>query len=302
MWWADAPGSDAVLPTPEAAGAAPSYFQDLEDGDSLSTQVSRDFLNMLMLEVVNVILAAGISLSKTSYTQLRDAIKFLATGGVIHALDVGAANAYVINPTQALGAYVEGVTFSIHFLHANTGASTLNVSALGAQAITRADGSPLQAADIPANGEGLVIYDGTNFQLLDKLVGSATTLVAGTVALASASMVQAGTDATHAVTSAAMALSAKIQTLADGSTVNWPMDQGYGAKWTLAAAHALTLSGYQEGLTYALEVFPANHAPGWPGSIDWGQGGVPPTLSSGSYDISLRCVDAAAPRFKGSWN
>lgn len=68
-----------------------------------------------------------------------------------YAVDSGAANAYVATVGASyLTAYTDGLTLKVKAGAANTGASTLNLNALGAKAILRADGTALLAADIKA--------------------------------------------------------------------------------------------------------------------------------------------------------
>lgn len=83
-----------------------------------------------------------------------------------YLLDVGAANAYVCTPTPAWTAYTAGISLQFKASATNTGASTINVSALGAQAIKNPDGSALVAGQIQSGGIYSLQYDGTNFQLL----------------------------------------------------------------------------------------------------------------------------------------
>ncbi len=81
----------------------------------------------------------------------------------------GSANTYAIAPSPAIAAYAAGQQF--HFIAANgsTGASTLNVSSLGTRNIY-VQGSAISGASITTAGITSVIYDGTQFQLMnDKL-------------------------------------------------------------------------------------------------------------------------------------
>ena len=81
----------------------------------------------------------------------------------------GSANTYAIAPSPAIAAYAAGQQF--HFIAANgsTGASTLNVSSLGTKNIY-VQGSAVSGASITTAGITSVIYDGTQFQLMnDKL-------------------------------------------------------------------------------------------------------------------------------------
>jgi len=95
----------------------------------------------------------------------------------IFAVDSGAADAYVATLTTPITLYVAGQRFDLLISNTNTGASTLNVSALGAVNITRINGDALQANDLVAGQIASFEYDGTNFQLLTparRLLGTQT--------------------------------------------------------------------------------------------------------------------------------
>lgn len=89
-------------------------------------------------------------------------------------------NTYAATPTPAVAAYVAGQTYFINFANANTGAATLNFNALGAKNITKNGTATLIAGDIPAGGIGIVVYDGTEFQLLNPFNESTYFVAAGT--------------------------------------------------------------------------------------------------------------------------
>lgn len=73
-------------------------------------------------------------------------------GSLVYAADTGAADAYVIDPTPAIPAYVVGQVFRILVAHANaTTIPTLAVSGLTAGVIEWPDGVALAAGDLPAN-------------------------------------------------------------------------------------------------------------------------------------------------------
>lgn len=77
------------------------------------------------------------------------------------AVDGGAANAYVVSvATDRITAYTDGLQLTVRTANASTGASTINVNALGAKSIVRSDGSPLQAGDILANNPFEITYNG----------------------------------------------------------------------------------------------------------------------------------------------
>jgi hypothetical protein len=116
--------------------------------------------------------------------------------------DSGSADAYVITPLPALTAYASGARFSFIAENACTGATTINVSALGTKAI-QLRGSALTGIEIGAAKLVTVEYSAGAFQIVSgspAAVSSAT--VAGVVELATVAEVLTGTDTSRAVTAA----------------------------------------------------------------------------------------------------
>lgn len=84
-----------------------------------------------------------------------------------YAPDTGAANAYVVTLSPALGAYTTGVLVQFKATNANTTASTVNVNGLGVKTIKKNDGATdLVANDIKIGQIVSLEYDGTNFQMV----------------------------------------------------------------------------------------------------------------------------------------
>jgi hypothetical protein len=77
----------------------------------------------------------------------------------------GTANAITGNATPNPSAYAAGQRFTFVAASANTGAVTLNVSGLGAVAVTRNGATALVAGEIQAGAITTVTYDGTRFQI-----------------------------------------------------------------------------------------------------------------------------------------
>ena len=133
MYQYDDPSCVASLPAPAAAGT-PGYFTD---GNPVSGQaptiLTADYMNSLMLELLNVVKAAGITPGKTVYDQLLSAIRRIGQNTVVLA-DVGTANAYAaVNGTPLVAAtWVDGVVQAVKIAHTNTGASTYAPDGLAA--------------------------------------------------------------------------------------------------------------------------------------------------------------------------
>lgn len=101
---------------------------------------------------------------------------------LVTGTDGGAANAYTLTPAQALLAYTTKMLAVFVPTAPNTGATTLNISGLGAKEVVSVAGVPLVAGDITAGRYYTAFYDGTRFRLdnvtqnyVDQLV------IAGTV-------------------------------------------------------------------------------------------------------------------------
>lgn len=64
--------------------------------------------------------------------------------------------------------------FVVKFTNANSGASTLNINAIGAKSLVKTDGTALSSGDIDAGSVHLLSYDGTNLQVLSLGGGGST--------------------------------------------------------------------------------------------------------------------------------
>lgn len=102
-------------------------------------------------------------------------------GSLVYAVDSGAADAYVISLSPAITAYAAGQKFTFKATNANTGASTLNVNALGVKTIKKHNDQDLAAGDIEAGQIVEVEYDGTNLQMLSQLGNAPTSGISNVV-------------------------------------------------------------------------------------------------------------------------
>ena len=92
-----------------------------------------------------------------------------------YAADSGTANAYVVTLTGVSTTYSAGLRIQFKAGAANTGASTLNVNGGGTKNITFQDASALSAGTIAANAIVDVMYDGTQFLLMNDPAGTVGT-------------------------------------------------------------------------------------------------------------------------------
>ena len=127
-----------------------------------------------------------------------------------YLVDTGAANAYIVTfPASQTATLTAGLIIQFKASAANTGASTINPSGLGATAITKNGATALAAGDIPAGAVVTVIFDGTQFQLQGIPVLSAVKQIQ------SISASVAGNDLT--ISASALSLDFRSATLTSGT-------------------------------------------------------------------------------------
>ena len=116
------------------------------------------------------------SLISNTNTAIRNYIfpdKNITVAGIEDIQGAAAINAtasgtdtYTATIVPTITALTAGMEFTIQFTNANTGASTLNLNALGAIALVKSGATALVTGDISANQRLKVNYDGTNFQII----------------------------------------------------------------------------------------------------------------------------------------
>lgn len=127
-------------------------------------------------------------------------------GTLTHLTSVSGTDTITASAPIGLSAYATGQKFSFVSAGANTGAVTLNINSIGAKSVTKDGTTALAADDILSGAVCVVVYDGTQFQLVTtKSVPAASETVAGRVELATAAEVSTGTDTTRAVVPATLA-------------------------------------------------------------------------------------------------
>lgn len=77
----------------------------------------------------------------------------------------GGTTTYTLTPSVAITAYATGQEFVIKMNATNTGASTINVSGLGAKSLTKGGATALSASDLLIDAVYKIVYDGTQFQV-----------------------------------------------------------------------------------------------------------------------------------------
>lgn len=106
----------------------------------------------------------GVGLA-TASTDAATLANIQAGTGIYVATVGGTADVITLSPSPAITAYAAGQTFKFIASGANTTNVTVNVSGLGAKAITKNGTTALVAADIPSGMMVEITYDGTRFIL-----------------------------------------------------------------------------------------------------------------------------------------
>lgn len=88
----------------------------------------------------------------------------------------GVADTYTWACPQTLSAYYDGLAICVDINATSTGASTINVDSLGAKTIKKHNDQDIAAGDLEAGGKYILVYDGTNFQVVSLLANAPGTL------------------------------------------------------------------------------------------------------------------------------
>lgn len=100
--------------------------------------------------------------------------------------------------SPALTAYTAGQMFAFVAANTNTGAVTININSLGAKAITKTGNTALSAGDLTANYLFVIVYDGTQFQVVGVSATTFTNLTISGVLTLSGAGVQLTSSGTGA--------------------------------------------------------------------------------------------------------
>ena len=92
-------------------------------------------------------------------------------------------NTMTATASIGMSAYATGQRFFFVAPATNTGACTLNINSIGIKSITKSGTTALVAGDIASGAIVQVVYDGTQFQLLNPISTPVSTFSAGTTGL-----------------------------------------------------------------------------------------------------------------------
>ena len=103
-------------------------------------------------------------------------------------LTVSGTDTITASGSPTVASYVTGASYYFSPANTNTGAATINIDSLGAKSITKNGSVALTSGDLTAGRIAVVVYDGTQFQLISSTVNpilSNSNTVVGTSALSS---------------------------------------------------------------------------------------------------------------------
>lgn len=110
----------------------------------------------------------GQATAQACYASVTD----VQNGTLVSLSAVAGADTITATAPFTVAAYAGGQGFRFLAAASNTGPATINISGLGAKAITKTGSTPLNAGDIAINSINEIVYDGTQFQLIGARQGS----------------------------------------------------------------------------------------------------------------------------------
>jgi hypothetical protein len=144
-------------------GSNDTWFKDCSSSSSDDgTTLPADFFNDTLAQLRTVFANAGI-VRNNADDMLWRAIQSV---GLRYAVDTGAANAMAVSCTPPVAALAPGLAIAIKAAHDVTGACTLVVDGLATKSVTFPGLAALTQGAWVENAIGIVIYDGTEFQLV----------------------------------------------------------------------------------------------------------------------------------------
>ena len=181
----------AVLPVPVAQGgtgaiAAPGARSNLS---AAASGVNNDITSLTGLTTPLPVSEGGIGVATitglvkgsgtSAFAAATDGTDYMSPASVQNEVasyintDSGTATAYAIAPTPAYATLVTGAYFAFKPAHSNSGADpTLAVGSTAAKTVKKNGSVALVAGDIVTGVIAEVVYDGTNWQLLNPQVNS----------------------------------------------------------------------------------------------------------------------------------
>jgi hypothetical protein len=158
-WVADAANGIKILASRHDAN-------DIDFTNGINNCITKDGQNAASGDLPmgnNVHTSVGNATARNQYLAMGQ----FQDGGGIYITTTGSANTYVAGLSPSITAYAAGQRFLVNINATNTGASTINFNAVGAQTIVKNGGVALEGGELVAGRLYTIIYDGTNFQVIN---------------------------------------------------------------------------------------------------------------------------------------
>jgi len=270
MYQIDNPTASSTLPAPSSAGTG-GYFTDGNPATGVApTVVPAEFLNMLMMELVNLVTAAGITPSKSDLTQVTGAVRSLfgqyglgATSAVaIASLDdatIGAGTYYANSSTAGTWPFTAGNAVLHHRVAGTIGLQFLVSAAADQVWYRRRTGSAWQPwvslanSAQAVNGQCRLIKSGANLVLSPfngnrlTINGVPQTVPSGGVSLAATGLTVSTLYFIYAyMNSGVMTLEASTTSHATDSTTGVEIKSGDATRTLVGMARPITGPAFQD--------------------------------------------------------
>lgn len=112
---------------------------------------------------------AAAAVNDTARQMMADLVREFQVNAVKVLASVAGTNTITGSMTPDLTSYSNGMMVIFTPANNSTGAATINIDSLGAKNIVKGDGTALESGDLQASTVHFLIYDGTNFVLLNPL-------------------------------------------------------------------------------------------------------------------------------------
>jgi hypothetical protein len=112
---------------------------------------------------------AAAAVNDTARQMMADLVREFQVNAVKVLASVAGTNTITGTMTPDLTSYSTGMMVIFTPANNSTGAATINIDSLGAKSIVKGDGTALENGDLQASAIHFMLYDGTNFVLLNPL-------------------------------------------------------------------------------------------------------------------------------------
>jgi hypothetical protein len=121
-------------------------------------------------EITNLITGNGLVPTNDDLWQMLKGTRSQASN---YGIDTGSVNNLSVAYNPAISVYTPGLPLRVRVHSTNTGPAAIDAGA-GRVGIKRPDGSAVAPGDLPGGGVVDLVYDGTNFQMVNYLGGAST--------------------------------------------------------------------------------------------------------------------------------